>query len=254
MPKLPKRPKPTYRIAISRGEPVWEYQCVEPQDDPEARIRDLERPLADTAGASEVGVTQPSGGYAYPPRPPGPPPPFNYGSPFPGMSQKSPSGNRGWWVFAAFLVAVLLALAGGIAVFSAHQLSRGGVAMRSPTPSISPTSQVPSASGTQTPGAAPSTPPTSGSTAPPGESLNVAGINQNHTITCSDNAVTVSGISNSVTISGHCTNLSISGVQNSVTVDTVDTIDASGFNNKVIYHTGSPRINNASESNVVQQG
>jgi hypothetical protein len=232
---------------------VWEYQCVEPQDDPEARIRDLERPLADTARTSEMGGAQPPGGYAYPPQPPGPPP-FNYGSPFPGTSHRSRSGNRGWWIFAAFLVSVLLALAGGIAAFSAHQLSRGGVAMLSPTPSITPTSLVPSASGTQSPGPAPSTSPTSGSTAPPGESLNVAGINQNHALTCSDNAVTVSGISNSVMISGHCTKLSVSGVQNSVTVDTVDAIDASGFNNKVTYHAGSPKISNAGQSNVVEQG
>jgi hypothetical protein len=100
----------------------------------------------------------------------------------------------------------------------------------------------------------PSTSPTSGSTAPPGESLSVAGINQNHTIVCDNNAVIVSGISNNVKISGHCTKLSVSGVQNSVTVDAVDTIEASGFNNKVTYHTGSPRISNAGQSNVVQRG
>jgi hypothetical protein len=55
-------------------------------------------------------------------------------------------------------------------------------------------------------------------------------------------------------ISGHCTSLTVSGVQNSVTVDTVDTIEASGFNNRVTYHTGSPTINKVGESNVVQQG
>jgi Protein of unknown function (DUF3060) len=55
-------------------------------------------------------------------------------------------------------------------------------------------------------------------------------------------------------ISGHCTSLTVSGVQNSVTVDAVDTIEADGFNNQVTYHTGSPRISKSGDSNVVQQG
>jgi hypothetical protein len=46
----------------------------------------------------------------------------------------------------------------------------------------------------------------------------------------------------------------VSGVQNSVTIDAVDTIDASRFNNKVTYHSGTPKISNAGDSNVVQQG
>jgi hypothetical protein len=46
----------------------------------------------------------------------------------------------------------------------------------------------------------------------------------------------------------------VSGIQNSITVDAVDTIDASGFNNKVTYHSGTPKITNAGGSNVVQQG
>ena len=46
----------------------------------------------------------------------------------------------------------------------------------------------------------------------------------------------------------------MSGVQNSITVDAVDSIDASGFNNKVTYHSGTPKISNSGDSNVVQQG
>jgi DUF3060 family protein len=227
---------------------------VEPHDDPEARIRDLERPLADTARASEVGSTQTPGGYTYPPGSPVPPPPFRYEGQFPGIPRRSPSGNRVWWVFAAFLIVGVIALAGGVAAYSAHQLSRGGLVMPSRTPSITPSSLVPSGSGTPSPGPGSSSSPTSGSTSPRGESVSVAGINENHTIACNDNAVIVSGISNSVVISGHCTSITVSGVQNSVTVDAVETIEASGFNNHVTYHTGSPRINKAGESNVVQQG
>jgi hypothetical protein len=45
----------------------------------------------------------------------------------------------------------------------------------------------------------------------------------------------------------------VSGVQNKVTLDTADQIQASGLDNVVTYHSGSPDINNAG-NNVVQQG
>ncbi len=57
-----------------------------------------------------------------------------------------------------------------------------------------------------------------------------------------------------VSITGHCASLSVSGVQNSITVESVDSIEASGFNNKVTYHSGAPKISNSGGSNVVQQG
>jgi Protein of unknown function (DUF3060) len=55
-------------------------------------------------------------------------------------------------------------------------------------------------------------------------------------------------------ITGHCKSLDVSGVQNKVTVDAVDTIEASGFNNQITYHTGSPSIDKSGDGNVVQQG
>ena len=82
----------------------------------------------------------------------------------------------------------------------------------------------------------------------------MAGINENQTIACNDNTVDVSGVTNTVVITGHCTSLTVSGVQNAVTIDAVDTIDASGFNNKITYHTGSPKVSKSGEGNVVQQG
>ena len=36
---------------------------MKPEDDPEARIRELERPLAETARASEIGKYPAPGGY-----------------------------------------------------------------------------------------------------------------------------------------------------------------------------------------------
>jgi hypothetical protein len=230
---------------------------MEPHDDPEDRIRELERPLADAAHTSELGSSQPTG-QAYPPGPtgPSPPSPWTYGGPFPGPPPKPPSGNRMWWIMGTVIAIGAVALAGGIAAFAAHQLSSVRSIITSPptisgpftAPAITPNSPAPSTSGTQT------SRPSTSLTPPPGGKLSVSGINENRTITCNDSIVNVSGVSNTVVITGHCASLTVSGVQNSITVDAVDTIDASGFNNKVTYHSGTPEITNAGGSNVVQQG
>jgi hypothetical protein len=110
---------------------------MQPQDDdPEKRIRDLERPLADTARASEMGGTQPPG-YSYPPGPPVPPAPpvYGYGGPYPGPPK--PSGNRMWWIVGTIIVIGTLALAGGIAAFAAHRLSGVRSIISSSMPSTS---------------------------------------------------------------------------------------------------------------------
>ena len=89
--------------------------------------------------------------------------------------------------------------------------------------------------------------------AAPGGRISVAGIGENKTIACNDSQVDVSGFTNTVTITGHCVNLTVSGGQNHITVDAADTISASGFNNQVTFHSGSPQVDN-SGTNVVQQG
>ncbi|OBH51742.1 DUF3060 domain-containing protein [Mycobacterium sp. E2479] len=227
-------------------------------EDPEDRIRELERPLADAARASEQGGSQAAGQYSQPGTsgaPPGPPTPWTYGGPMPGLPQQRPSSNRVWWILGTVVVIGVLALAGGIAAFAAHQLSGVKSVIASP-PTISKTfsspniSTSPGPSTTRRTSPSPSTSPA----APPGSELSVAGINENRTIACNDNIVRVSGVSNTVTITGHCTRLSVSGVQNSVTVEAVDSIEASGFNNKVTYRSGAPKISNSGGSNVVEQG
>ncbi len=233
------------------------------QDDPEERIRELERPLADAARASEPGQAPPPGGYPYPPAPPPPPPPASpwpysgpsYGSPPP----RSSSGNRAWWIVGTLVVIGFLALAGGIAAFAAHQLSGVRSIINSP-PSISATFGPPSGatSAPRSPGPSSTrtrtTPPSTSPAPAPGAKLSVSGINENRTIACSDNIVSVSGVSNTVVITGHCTSLTVSGVQNAITVDSVDSIDASGFSNKITYHSGNPKISNSGGSNEVRQG
>lgn len=209
-------------------------------EDPEDRIRELERPLAETARASEQVSSQPAG-QNYPPGPVGGQPPWTYGDPL----RQRPSSNRVWWILGTVVVIGILALAGGIAALAAHQLS--GVKSIIATPSTISKPSGPLRISTN-PG--PSTSPA----APPGTELSVAGINENRTIACNDNIVSVSGVSNTVTITGHCSSLSVSGVRNSITVEAVDAIDASGFNNEVTYHSGAPKISNSGGSNVVQRG
>ena len=63
----------------------------------------------------------------------------------------------------------------------------------------------------------------------------------------------ISGIRNTVNITGHCVKVSVSGIENIITVDIADTIGASGFDNRVTYHSGSPQID-ATGSNVVEHG
>ncbi|OBF60399.1 hypothetical protein A5753_20600 [Mycobacterium sp. 852002-51971_SCH5477799-a] len=224
-------------------------------DDPEDRIRELERPLAETARASEQGSSQ-AAGQNYPSGPAGaptPPPTWTPGGPLSEPFQQRPSSNRAWWIVGTFVVIGVLALAGGIAAFAAHQVSGVRSIIASP-PTISTTFSPPSMSTNPVPSRRKSPSPSASPTAPPGTELSVAGVNENRAIACNDNIVNVSGVSNTVTITGHCASLSVSGVQNSVTVEAVEAIDASGFNNKVTYHSGAPKITNSGGSNVVQLG
>jgi hypothetical protein len=239
---------------------VWDHLVMNPDDDPEARIRELERPLAETARASEAGVNPPPGKWAAPPPAPGPAypsPPPTFGSPSPWMSPRPPSRNRVWWILAALFIIGTIAIPLGLAVFGIHKATHSGFTTLSPSPGFSTSVAAPS-SGAQTSAPAPSTStsasPSAPPTAPAGASLTISGIKENRTIACNNSAVTISGISNKVVITGHCASVNVSGVQNSVTVDAADSIDASGFNNQITYHTGSPAIQNFGGQNVVQQG
>jgi Protein of unknown function (DUF3060) len=239
------------------------------EDDPEARIRELEQPLTDAARASEAGGNPPPSKWSPPTGPPmapppgpampptpGPPipqpPPLPYDL-FPSSSQYS-RGNRIWWIVAGVFVIGMIALPAGIFLFTAHQVSRSGITTFSPIPSISTASPTPSGAMTQTNAAVPSTSLTAAPAAPKGGNLSVAGINENRTIACNDSIVSVSGVSNTVVITGHCASLSVSGVQNKVTVQAADSIEASGFNNEITYLAGSPQIDQSGQGNAVQKG
>jgi hypothetical protein len=231
---------------------LWEYLWMKSEDDPEARIRELEQPLAETARASEVGVNPPPGKWAAPPDPAfrPPPPPMPYGSASPWASPRPTSRNRVWWILAAFFIIGTVAIPLGLAFFNINRATHSGLTTLLPNPGVSSNSAAPSAGQAQTPVPAPAMSPT----APAGASLSIAGINNNRAIACNGSAISVSGVSNTVVITGHCASLSVSGVQNKVTVEAVDSIEASGFNNQITYHTGSPSIDKSGDGNVVQQG
>jgi hypothetical protein len=223
---------------------------MNPDDDPEARIRQLEQPLVDTARASELGGTQPPG-YADTP-----PPAYGYGGMYPPPVSPS-TGNRVVWIVVAMFVVGVLILVGGIAAFALHRSSDADVVVGSPTPSTRASTSPKTLPSIRVP-TVPSitlTAPTPSSSAPPaGATISVSGVGENRTIACTDNIVSVSGVSNTVVITGHCTRVSVSGVKNSITVDAADTIEASGMENQVTYHSGAPKIKKSGQANVVQQG
>jgi hypothetical protein len=87
----------------------------------------------------------------------------------------------------------------------------------------------------------------------PGGQFSVAGIDENKTVPCNEANINVSGVNNTVTLTGHCLSVTVSGVENKVTIDSADTIGASGFDNKIVYLSGDPKID-ASGSNTVSRG
>jgi hypothetical protein len=253
------------------------------EDDPEARIRELEQPLAEAARASEAGENpRPPGKWAAPPAPafpppdyppgpaapppdypPGPaippaaPPPLNYGAssfgtPTPWTAPRAFPGFRRWLILASVLLPVVIGIVGIVLANNArHQISRSLSTLPS-APSFYPNS--PTSNVAQAPTQVPIPSPPAPATAPAGDTVTISGINESQTITCNANAVNVSGISNKVVIKGVCASLHVSGVQNVITIDAVGVIEVSGFSNQITYHGGSPSIDKSGDGNDVHQG
>lgn len=91
-------------------------------------------------------------------------------------------------------------------------------------------------------------------TVPQAGTLQVSGTGTTKTIPCNGGYLSVSGTTNTITVTGHCTSVSVAGHRNRVTIDSTDAISASGTENVVTYHWGSPKIANVGTSNTVQQG
>jgi len=253
----------------------WDHLAVNPEDDPEARIRALEQPLSDQAQASELGGastpaygnpppygTAPYGNQTYGAQPFGDQQYGNqqYGNQLYGQfpSPQKSSGGIPWVVFGIIAVLFIGGLVAGAVVYTTRSgggstVSSGGGSIDLPSiPSIDVPSMPSFPAAPGAPSAAPGTDPNV-ITGTPGQVVTVSGIDENKTVECNDATVNISGIRNTVNITGHCMKVSVSGVENVITVDAADTIGASGFDNRVTFHSGSPQVDNAG-SNTVQQG
>lgn len=91
-------------------------------------------------------------------------------------------------------------------------------------------------------------------TVPEAGTLQASGTGTTKTIPCHAGYLSVSGKNNTITLTGHCTSVSVSGSGNHVAVDSADAVSASGTGNVVLYHWGSPKIDNVGTANVVRQG
>jgi hypothetical protein len=89
---------------------------------------------------------------------------------------------------------------------------------------------------------------------PQAGTLQVSGTHSTKTVPCNGGYLSVSGVDNTVTVTGHCTSVSVSGNGNHVTVDSTDAVSASGRDNVVRYHWGSPTVANVGTANTVAQG
>ncbi|MCV7224604.1 DUF3060 domain-containing protein [Mycolicibacterium komossense] len=201
---------------------------MRPEDDPEARIRELERPLSDVARATELGVGRDTSGH----------PP--------------PNRSRLWLVLAVIAVG-LIAVAGGAVAYSTRSATTSG-----PPISIAPSDELGGASTIDTRVSTPGTvavAPTPPAEQPgPDGRFSVSGIGENKTLACDESVVNISGVSNTVVITGHCASVQISGVSNMVTIDSAGEINASGIQNRITFHSGEPEVNNSGSGNTVEQG
>jgi hypothetical protein len=71
---------------------------------------------------------------------------------------------------------------------------------------------------------------------------------------CNNGTVKLSSYGITFNVTGHCATLAISSYQNKVTVDSVDNIVVSGYENNITYHSGKPKVTDSGYSNNIQQG
>lgn len=244
------------------------------EEDPEARIRQLEQSAAQY-GAVELGTEQYTSSQAADPTAQLPPPVYGtppaygappaYGDPYSappfGVSylQVQKKGAPVGLVFGiiAVFVVILFGVVGVVVwnvtknVGSISTREGGETTFGRPGGSFEEP-------GTARPtGSAPTVLPTGEPSpevvvAPAGGQYSVSGVDEFETVDCNGSNISVSGVNNTVTLLGHCLSVSVSGVENKVTVDSADHIGASGFDNEVIYHSGTPQIDATSRNSVAQ--
>jgi Protein of unknown function (DUF3060) len=211
-------------------------------DDPERRIRELERRLADAKGGPRENVR--TGDEAGPAEVPGmmpPSPPWTMAPARAGMNPRSydvlrrqmDRRRRFSSIWLVFLVPGILMVA--VLVFHTYRVENHS------TPSASwwgaePTPELPAI------------------TVGPGGNLTAEPSNGTVTFVCDRGDMTVGGNANSVYLAGHCAHLTVRGSHNKVVVDAADAIDTDGSGNQVVYHSGEPQISVAGSGNIVKKG
>lgn len=244
---------------------------MNPQDDPEERIRQLEQSGVDRARASELGQThqRPDYGYVpsaagYFPPPPGaaPPPvpyPEQYPPPYPAMSAgdatfpgvpPSTGSPRAVVIVSVMVATFALVVAGGVTLFlmtrspDRPSISGGGATL-SERPDDPPSSGGPATFPSEVP---------STDVLAPGSNVSIAGMGNDKTLACNDNVVSISGFENTIVLTGRCQSVSVSGKDNVVTVDEAGVIGVSGFDNRVVFHVGEPEVTKSGFGNTVDRG
>lgn len=198
-------------------------------DDPEARIRELERPLSDFARAAELTV--PSAGSE-------------------GQAPPALANRRGIAVAVGAMAAVF-AVGTAAVVF----LIAGGSTNTTPGHPAMPSGATPEPSAA--PAEAPEPPVAASPPVPVPDSaatVIISGAGENKTLACVGRNVSVSGVSNTVELTGPCGDLTVSGIGNVITVDSTPKVTASGLNNRVTYRSGNPAIQTSGFDNVVERG
>lgn len=202
-------------------------------DDPEKRIRELERRLADAKGAPRENV--PAGDEvgpapnAWPPPSPSVHPP-NYEL----LRRQMNRRRRLSSMWGIFLVPGILLVS--ILVFHPYRVDKHAP----PATAVSGAEPTADLSGALTVG--------------PGGNLTEEPSAATFTVVCDRAELTIAGNGNSAYVAGHCAHLIVSGSRNKVVADNADAIDTDGSANQVIYHGGAPQISVGGTDNIVRKG
>ena len=238
-------------------------------DDPEARIRELERAMNDQARASEL--TEPGQQWHLPAQATGRPYPGQYSRPRQCPSPQAwppgvPTTAARRMILGAVVLAVIVGPVVAAIVFVTNLTGKKHLTFLPPSsnhqPSVSVAAPTPPQPGDESSVVVNGTTVQSGpglvelppQSDDPNRPIQVAGVRGHRTVACNDRPISISGVSNSVTITGHCATVEVSGIENTVTVDSADKIVTSGMDNHVTYHSGTPEIPDPGRSNTVSRG
>ncbi|HZC51947.1 MAG TPA: DUF3060 domain-containing protein [Mycobacterium sp.] len=183
-------------------------------DDPEKRIRELERGLADATPTPENAPYTESAPYAGEAPYTGAPtysgtPTYGFGTP-----QPRRSGSFSWLLILVVLGVLVPGVVALVVLFVRSNPS-GSILGNIPKP------------------VAPNNGPTA---VPQGGELRVGGNLETKTIACNDGHLTLYGTGGTYTVTGHCAGLKVGGYNNNVTVDNADTLESTGYSNTVTAH------------------